>query len=433
MRLLAAIFAAFLLASAPRLAAQQPDTPRVGAGDTVRQSGPVPVPRPPAQAVRFQNSGVVLWVIDTLVALAIPALILLTGASARLRDTTRRWGKRWYPALVLYLLAFGLLSFLLELPLGFYEGFVRLHAYGLSNQSLGRWAWHTLLGLGVAGVAGAVTIWAPYLLIRKTPRWWWAWLALLTIPYTAFVLIISPLWIEPLFNHFAPLQNRELAARIHTLARQAGIGDAPIYQVDMSRDTRSLNAYVTGIGGTERVVLWDTLIKTLPEREVLFATAHEMGHYVLHHTAMMIVVSGVLALIAGWVVDRTARWALRRWGERWRVHDLADPAALPLLLIWLQLVLLVVSPALLAFSRYEESAADRFALELTHDPYAGAKTFVDLGRENLSVPWPPKLLVWFAYTHPPLGERIETANAWGRAHLPPRIDRGKWRDLTQRR
>ncbi|HET8650628.1 MAG TPA: M48 family metallopeptidase [Gemmatimonadales bacterium] len=391
---LGAVSAALLAAP---LLAQSPDAP-------------VRVPPPSELALRFQRSGVILLLVDLAVAFAVPGLILLTGWSARIGRASARWGRRWYPALAIYLWVFGALTTLITLPLTFYESFVRLHAYGLSTQTVGKWSHDLLIGLAVNAVIGAAVIWFPYLLIRKTPRRWWLWTGLAFVPLTAFMLVISPIWIDPLFNRFEPLPDRPLTRQIHALAARGGIGQARIYRVNKSVDTRALNAYVTGIGGTQRIVLWDTLLDRLDDREVLVVVAHEMGHYVMHHTWVIVLLSGVVGVAGGFAVDRLARWGLRRWGQRIGVERLEDPAALPLLIISMQLVLLVVSPALLALSRHQEHAADRYALELTHDYNAAGRTFVDLQETNLGVPFPPKLLVWLTYSHPPLGERVEFAN-----------------------
>jgi STE24 endopeptidase len=175
---------------------------------------------------------------------------------------------------------------------------------------------------------------------------------------------------------------------------------------------------VSGLGGTERIVLWDTLLERLDEREVLAVTAHELGHYVLGH-AWLGALLGAVTLLAGlYGVHRSADAALARWGPRAGVTELADPAALPLLLGLGGAALLVLEPLGLAISRGLEHAADRYALELTHDNTALARTFVALQADNLDEPWPPAWVVLLRYSHPPLGARITFANhyrPWDRA------------------
>jgi Zn-dependent protease with chaperone function len=352
----------------------------------------------------------VLWGVDTVVALALPLLFLMTGLSSRLRASAMRWGRRRLPGIMIYALLFTLLYAVCTFPLAYYEGFVRQHAYGLSNQTFHKWLSDAIKTLGLTGVGLALVLWIPYVLLRRSPRRWWLYAGLATLPITTFLLIVTPVWIDPLFNRFGPLDDRNLEARILALADRAGIPGSRVYEVRKSVDTKTVNAYVTGVGSTKRIVLWDTIIAKLNPDQIAFVMAHEMGHFVLHHVLAIIVGSTLLMTLSLYVVHRVAGRAIHRYGDRFGFHELADVASFPLLLLLGSLVSLVVSPGVLAYSRHQEHEADRFGLELTRDNRAAASTFVTLQEENLTVPQPGPVYTFWRASHPSLADRVDFAN-----------------------
>jgi Zn-dependent protease with chaperone function len=311
---------------------------------------------------------------------------------------------------MLYAVFFTLVSALLGLPLAYYADFVREHAYGLSNQTLGKWTGDWLKGAALGALGLALVLWIPYLLLRRSPRRWWLYAGLATAPLAALLLIITPVWIDPLFNQFGPMKNHDLEQRILRLADRAGIPGSRVYEVKKSVDTKTINAYVTGFGSTKRIVLWDTILAKLDPDQVAFVTAHEMGHFVLGHVRTLIAVLTALALLSLYVVHRLADRLIARSARRFGFNQLSDPASLPLLGLLATAVSLVATPAVLAFTRHQEHEADRFALELTRDNYAGATTFVRLQQENLSVPRPGRWYMLWRGSHPSLGERVDFAN-----------------------
>lgn len=368
----------------------------------------ITVPPPTAEALSYYRSGNVLWVAGTVWGLAVPALLLFTGCSARLRRWARQWGRgRWLATVAIYAVLFVTAAGLLTLPLLFYAGYVRPHAYGLSNQTLAAWTTETLTAWAVGSVLAAATLWIPYLLIRRSPRRWWVYTALALIPVIVLLQLVAPVVIDPLFDRFGPLRDQALAARIVAVAERAGIERARVLQVDKRQETEAVNAYVTGIGGTKRIVLWDTLVDKLEDDEVVFVAAHEIGHYVLGHLATSIVAAVVLLLAALWAVHRLAGGAIRRWADRFGFSELGDVASLPLLVLLGSAASFILEPAGLALSRRHEMAADRYALALTHDRRACARTFIELQAENLQIPRPGPLVTLLRASHPPLGERIE--------------------------
>jgi Zn-dependent protease with chaperone function len=371
----------------------------------------VVVPEPTPSALQYYRTGNMLWAIGTTLGLIIPTVILFSGASASLRNLTFRiGGRRWLPTVLLYAVLFTIGYALLTLPFAYYEGFVRQHTYGLSNQTFGKWLSDWVKGVGVSGVGLALVLWIPYLLLRWSPRRWWLYAGLASAPIAAFVLVISPIWIDPLFNDFHRMKNRALEARILALADRAGIPASRVYQVDKSVDTKRVNAYVAGIGGSKRIVLWDTMLAKLNPDQIVFVMAHEMGHFVLHHTLAVIVGTTLLVTGSLYLVHRVADTLIARFGSRFGFSRLSDIASFPLLLLLGTLVSIITTPAVLAFSRYQEHEADRFALELTRNNYAGATTFVRLQEENLSVPRPGPIFKFWRGSHPSLGERVDFAN-----------------------
>jgi Zn-dependent protease with chaperone function len=377
-----------------------------------RDEGPVPVPEPDEKALRYYRSGNVLWVVSTIWGFLVPALILFTGLSARLRSWAQQLGRRWVPTFALYVAAFSIVGFVLELPLAYYAEFVRQHAYGLSDQTAAKWWTDAFKGLGVGILGSVLTLWIPYLLIRLSPRRWWLYSGLATVPVLALILLINPIWIEPLFNKFGPMKDKALEAQILDVAGRAGISGARVFEVEKSVDTKTVNAYVVGLGRTKRIVLWDTLLAKLEPRETLFVMGHEMGHYVLGHVLRMLALLSAVVLLGLAVVHLSASRLIQRFRTRFGFDRLDDIASLPLLLLLVSLTTFVLTPLVLAFIRSNEHEADRFGLEITRDNHACGTSFVKLQKENLDNPRPGVLFKLWRSSHPPLGNRIEFCNAY---------------------
>ncbi len=302
--------------------------------------------------------------------------------------------------------------FVINLPLAFYRGFVRQHAYDLSNQTLGKWFGDAVISLGVAMVVGFAFTWVPYLLMARSPRRWWLYTGILSIPFLFASMLVMPIWIDPLFNRFGPMKDQALERSILALAERAGITGSRVFEVEKSVDTKAINAYVTGVLGTKRIVLWDTLIAKLDEPELLFVMAHEMGHYVLGHVVRSILLGSIVILAGLFLVDRLGRRLIARFAQRLGFDRLSDIASVPLVLMLIQVSSLVLSPVVLAYSRYQEHEADRFALELTRTNHSGALSFVRMQAENLSNPRPGWFYKVFRSTHPSVGERIDFCNSY---------------------
>jgi len=379
----------------------------------VGSEAPVVVPPPSDKALRYHRSGNVIWLLEQLLGLALPALLLFAGWSGRLRTFAAGVGRgHFYPTLVVYLALLSALLFVAELPLSYYVGYAREHAYGLSTQRLSKWAGDQAKGWILSVLLGALVLWVPYLLLKHSPTRWWLWTGALSLPFFTLVLLIGPVFIAPLFNKFGPMKDKALESEVLQVAAQAGVEGARVFEVNKSIDTEKVNAYVTGIGNTKRIVLWDTLLGRLTPRQTRFVVGHELGHYVLGHVWMNILLGSALTMLGLLGVHLTSDLLLRLFGARFGFHQLADPASMPLLMALLSLFSLAISPAMLALSRAHEHDADRFGLELTHDNHAAATAFVALQQQNLAVPRPGPLYKLFRASHPPIGERVDFINEY---------------------
>jgi Zn-dependent protease with chaperone function len=417
-RAVAAALSAWLLFAAPAaLAVGGPSGPPSELAAPAAAAQPftaerVPVPEPDAKVLAWYRGGNVLWWLGQAFGLGFPLLLLATGFSARLRAWATRLGRHWVAAVALYAVFYRALDWLAARPLGFYGGYLRPHAFGLSTQTFAKWLRDSSLDLALSSLVGALLAVGLYAWIRKAPRRWWLGATLCLVPFLLLVFLVEPLWIAPLYNDFGPMKDPALEARILGLADRAGIEGGRVFEVAKSVDTRTVNAYVTGFLASKRIVLWDTLLERLDEPEVLFVMAHEMGHYVLGHVLQGIVLYSLLAGLGLYAVHRVAPLAIARFGPRMGFSRLDDVASLPLLLLLLQLGSFAILPAALAVSRHMEHEADRFGLELTQDNRAAALAFVKLQQNNLSLLRPCPLFFWCRTTHPPLGARIDFANEY---------------------
>ncbi len=390
----------------------QADSLPIQTSDTAA-TAEVAVPEPSALAVRYHRSGNVLWATATALDLLLPAALLFTGLSARVRRAAARLASgRRFATIALYAVAYVLIQALVFLPLSWYAGYLRQHAYGLSTETAAAWLGDWAKAVAITVVFSALLLWVPYGLLRISPRRWWLWTGLLTAPLTVLVMIVLPVYIAPLFDEYGRMRDPALERRIERLAARAGIPDSRIYEVRKSEETRQVNAYVTGFGGTKRIVLWDTLVDRLRPDEVEFVVGHEIGHFVLRHTLTVIFGATLLVTLSLWIVHRVAGWLIARFGRRFGFDRLDDVASLPLLALVGGMVMLAASPAALALSRWQEREADRFGLEITRDNNAAARAFVRLQEDNLAVPRTGLLFRLWRGSHPDLADRIEFANRY---------------------
>ena len=373
----------------------------------------------------YSSTRSALGFVDPFYTILVAVLLLFSGLSARMRDIAYDLVQGRYLRVLVYLVMFSAVSFILGLPLAWAGDFALEHKYGLSNQTLGGWfgdqlkAWAIqIIFLGVIPIVSLA-----YRRIELNPRRWWLWFAVFSLPLITALVLLEPLVIEPAFNKFTPLQDTHLRDRILALAARAEIPARRVDQVNKSVQTNKYNAYVSGFGPSQHIVLWDTTLRGMNEDEILFVTGHEIGHYKLGHIWKGIAFFSLLSLILFNLTWRLAGWLLRRFGASWGFTELHDLASMPLLLAVLSTVGFLCSPPFNAFSREIEHQADVFALEITHDNDAGARSYIKLASQNRSNPEPSAFVKWVQFSHPPLLERVRFAieyHPW-REGLPNRF------------
>lgn len=370
------------------------------------------VPEASELAMRYYRSGNVLWVIGQCLGLGIPLLFFIKGFTGRLSTLATEYGRQWFFSITLYLIVFTVLYQLAELPFDIYVQYFREHAYGLSRQKLGQWLSDYGKGLGVTMLSAIAFVWIFYLLLKKSPKRWWIYGSIVDIGVSFILMFVQPIWIDPLFNTFAPMKDKQLEKEILQLAAKAGIHGGRVFEVDKSKDTGVLNAYVTGFGSTSRIVLWDTTVQKLSKDELLFVMGHEMGHYVLHHMWWYMLYFSISTFIMFYLIYRSAHFLVHRYQKTWGFKHLYNIASLPLFMFLIAAFTLISLPIFNAVSRHMEHEADRFGLEITQNNKAAAEAFIVLQQENLVNPRPGMWYQIWRSTHPSLAERIEFANSY---------------------
>jgi Zn-dependent protease with chaperone function len=301
-----------------------------------------------------------------------------------------------------YALAVFALDTLRDLGVEFVEGHVLERLYATSDQTPRAWLADQAKGGAVGAVVLALIVSLADAIVTRAPRRW-PWIAIgVTPPLLAFATVVAPTFVMPLFNRYEPVTG-ELERRIRALAARYGVGEATILRFDMSRQTKKANAFVTGVLGTQRIALGDTLVEAFAPDETLFVVAHELGHYVRRDPWTGIGL-GTLALAATLLLGEAA---LRRTTGR----GLEGPAQGARLTFYAALVQLALSPLANAASRALERRADRFALAATGDPGAGIRAFRRLGAQNLAELEPPRWAELLFGSHPSLASRIRALEA----------------------
>ncbi len=309
---------------------------------------------------------------------------------------------------------------LLALPID-----MRYHQLGLryeqSIQPWGSWFADWSKGEAINLLVTGFLVWLLYVFIRRSPRRWWFYGWLAAMPLLVFGVFVYPLAVEPLFYRFTPLANTRpgLAAEIEKVTQRGGL-EIPrdrIFEMNASSKLKSINAYVTGIGASKRVVVWDTTLKTMTTGQTLFVFGHEMGHYVLHHIWLGVALSsvGILALL----------FAMYHVLRRFQV-DLNDYGSLPALMLAAAIFGFLSDPVQNSLVRMQEHNADIYGLEVLHglvpnSQQVAAESFQIMGEIALSDPSPNAFIKFWLYSHPPVGERVQFASEydpWSQGQAP---------------
>ena len=351
-------------------------------------------------------------------------LMLRTRFGTCLRDWAERASRFRALQAVIVMSLFVLVLALAQLPFDAYEHHISLQ-YGLSVQHWGSWFWDQGKVLLLSFVFASLLGWLLYAVLRRSPRRWWFYFWLAMIPIVVFVMFIEPVWVDPLFNKFEPLNDHrpDLVVQIERVVQRAGMDIPPqrMFEMKANEKTTELNAYVTGLGATKRVVVWDTTMEHMTTPQTLFVFGHEMGHYVLHHIPKELTIILLQLLVLIYLGYRLANWMVARYGERWGVRELSDWASLPLLALIISVLTFLATPAFNAVSRHFEHEADQYGLEVIHGlvpnaPLAAAEAFQILGERSLDYPYVSQLAEFWAWDHPTIRDRmifVQTHDPWG--------------------
>ncbi len=368
-----------------------------------------------AKSDAYFEGGYVLQVVETLYGLAVAAILLWTRFSAMMRNFATRVTRSPFWQVPVYAVQYVVATTILTFPLTVYEGFFREHAYGLSNQNFLQWFGEFGIGFGLELVIAALALSAIYAVIRRFKQTWWVWGTGLSVAFMMIGLIISPVFIAPLFNTYKSLPESSVREQVLSLARANQIPATDVYLFDASRQTKRISANVSGFMGTTRISLNDNLLNRTSERETLAVLGHEMGHYVLDRSVRLLVFLGLVFLL-GFAL---AKWAfgflIGIFGGNWDVRRADDPAGLPVFVAIGTLYLFLMTPVLNTISRTTEAQADIFGLNAARQPDGFATATLKLSEYRKLDPSPLEEFVF--YDHPSGRSRITMSMTWKAEHL----------------
>lgn len=356
----------------------------------------------------------ILW--GAVVAMLADGLLLRFRLSARFRDLASRWFKRPFAVTWLTVVFYTVWGFVVTLPWSIYTGFIREADYDLMNQSFGAWCFDALKSLAISLVLAPLIIAVLYAVIRRFPRNWWLLGTGLVAVFAMLGMMIAPVYIAPLFNTYTELQPGPVRDRIVGLAQANHIPAEHIYVFDASKQTKRISANVSGLGPTIRISLNDNLLNRTSLPETAAVMGHEMGHYVLNHGPRNVALLTLLFAAMFFVAARVAPALIARYGERWGVRDVGDPASLPVFGIILAALGVIATPFQNTIIRTAESQADAFGLNAAHEPDGFALTAMKLSEYRKIEPGPLEEFVFF--DHPSGATRVRMAMQWKQDHVP---------------
>jgi STE24 endopeptidase len=381
------------------------------------------------KAVAYSRAGYTLYFVSYGLGGIVLFLILRLGVAAKFRDIAENVsGKKWMQAFVFVPLLFLTID-VLALPVRAYWHALSRH-FEQSIQGWGSWLWDWTKGEFLGTAFAIVLVLILFAVMRRSPRRWWVYFWFPAVLILLGLIVITPLVIDPLFNKFEPLnkEHPDLVASIEKLTQHAGVPISPerIFLMVASQKTNAINAYVTGLGASKRVVIWDTTIQKTTNDEALFIVGHELGHYALGHVRQGFLLGATGLLFALYFLFRGLHWALDHWAKDWKIYGQEDWASLAVLLLLLQVLLFLSSPVISGFSRMQEHAADVYGLEVIHglvpnSEEVAAHAFQVLGELDLSDPNPPEFITFWLYSHPPLADRLVFAHGydpWSKGESP---------------
>ena len=374
-------------------------------------------PQETARAIAYTHGShwLILW--SFLVSALVAWIIVRTGLLVAIRSRIERRRRR--PVLASFVVAavYSAMSWALTLPWSIYQGWWREKQYGLTSQALGGWLGEAVIGAAISVVATSLLLVAIYALIRRARRFWWAWAAGVTAAFIVIGLVLAPLVIEPIFNTYTPAPNGPVRDAVVTLAKQTGTPSDKIFIYNGSKQSDRYTANVSGLFGTARVAMSDTMFKQGADlAEVRGVVGHEMGHYVRAHILWTVGILVLLSVLAFWLTDRLYPVAHRLLRAD-RVGDISDPAGLPVLALVLAFLGVLGTPVFATMTRTMEEDADHFSLVHANEPDGLSKALIKTAEYR--APSPSAIEEFLFYDHPSVENRIRRAMEWKATH-PPR-------------
>jgi STE24 endopeptidase len=378
------------------------------------------------KAEALYKTRTVLYLFGMVFGIVVLWVLLKLRVAPAFRNLAERAGKNSFLQALIFVPLLMLLIAVISLPIDLYEHHISL-AYGLSVQGWASWMGDWCKAQAVLLVIAVPTVFALFWIIRRSPQRWWFYFWLLTLPVLVLLTFIVPVILDPMFNKFEPLEKTQplLVSEIERVTQRAGISIPRdrMFEMKASAKLTTYNAYVTGIGATKRVVVWDNTARDLTVLETQFVFGHELGHYVLNHVYKGLAFAALMMLAGFWLGRRIVLAMLARWGEAWHIRSINDLAALPVLMLALSLLMLAGEPIGNAFSRHIEHQADIYGLEVTHGLFpnngeVAASSFQKLGEKSYDYPTPNRLLVFWSYSHPSIADRIRFSLHYDPWHTP---------------
>jgi Zn-dependent protease with chaperone function len=406
---------------------------RVAAQPRTEQAYSLP-PDKLAKARVLNRIRLTLDILGSLWGMAVLWIMLASRAAARLELWAQRTGSRRWVQGVAFFAAFVAITALANLPLDL-AGHIASRHYGISVQGWGDWWGDQGKSLGVSLVIGVPVLLLFHWMVRVSPRRYWLWTWLVSIPLTVASVFLAPLVLDPLFDKFEPLTatHPKLVQELERVVARTGTEIPPqrMFLMKASAKSNGVNAYVTGIGSSKRFVMWDTTTDRMPDDEILFIFGHESGHYVLHHIAKGLAATVVGMFFLFWMCARMGEGLVRRFGSRWQVETVASRAGFLALLLALSIAGFVLTPVSTGVSRHMEHQADVYGQEAIHglvaDPQKTAvSSFNHLGESWLEDPDPSRFVEFWLYNHPSVKNRANFA-----AHYDPWANGGRGKYFLQ--
>jgi STE24 endopeptidase len=372
------------------------------------------------QAIEYSHAGYWLHFGGEIYGIAVLLVVLQWGLAAKFRDWAEACSQHRFVQALIFVPLLACTIDLFGLPLGIYGQDLE-RVYGQSVQSWLSWFWDWTKGELLEFGLAVILVFILYGVMRWRPRAWWFYFWLASLPILFAIMFLEPFVIEPLFFEFQPLtkQHAALVGDLEKVVIRGGLAIPPdrMFEMKASEKLNSLNAYVTGLGASKRVVVWDTTMAKMTTPETLSVFGHEMGHYVLGHVRNSLILASVFALILLLIAYHALHWLLSRWGGGWRIRDQADWASLPVMLLIVAVLSFLSEPVTNGYSRWQEHQADVYGLEVIHGLVPDSKgvtthAFQVLGEVDLDEPNPNRFIEFWLYTHPSISERIAFSESY---------------------